>query len=92
MAARAGATASRQARGLLKVLAAAGAMGTLGPVAAVAYGEGIGPATFSALRAGIGAAILGCARRVRTTSRLRAWPGWCPGSERCSGWRWPSTA
>ncbi|MHB8890967.1 MAG: EamA family transporter, partial [Candidatus Limnocylindrales bacterium] len=43
----------------LKVVAAAGAMGTLGPVAALAYGEGIEPATFSALRAGIGAAILG---------------------------------
>lgn len=45
--------------GLLKVLSAAGAMGTLGPVAAVAYGEGIAPPLFSALRAGIGAAILG---------------------------------
>lgn len=59
MAACAGATEGRQARGLLKVMAAAGAMGTLGPVAALAYGEGIEPATFSALRAGIGAAILG---------------------------------
>jgi drug/metabolite transporter (DMT)-like permease len=45
--------------GLLKVLAAAGAMGTLGPIAALAYGEGIGPATFSALRAAVGATILG---------------------------------
>jgi drug/metabolite transporter (DMT)-like permease len=45
--------------GLLKVIAAAAAMGTLGPVAGVAYGEGLDPATFSALRAGIGAAILG---------------------------------
>ena len=45
--------------GLLKVLAAASALGTLGPVAALAYGEGLEPATFSALRAGIGAAILG---------------------------------
>ena len=44
--------------GLPKVLAAAAAMGTLGPVAALAYGEGVGPATFSALRAGLGAAIL----------------------------------
>ncbi len=59
MAACAGAMEGRQARGLLKLMAAAGAMGTLGPVAAVAYGEGIEPATFSALRAGIGAAILG---------------------------------
>ena len=59
MAASAGATEGRQVRGLLKVMAAAGAMGTLGPVAALAYGEGIEPATFSALRAGIGAAILG---------------------------------
>jgi drug/metabolite transporter (DMT)-like permease len=40
------------------VLAAAAAMGTLGPVASLAYAEGVGPATFSALRAGIGAAIL----------------------------------
>jgi len=59
MAASTGTTEGRQVRGLLKVMAAAGAMGTLGPVAALAYGEGIGPATFSALRAGIGAAILG---------------------------------
>lgn len=48
-----------QARGLLKVLAAAAAMGTLGPIAAVAYREGVEPATFSALRAAIGATILG---------------------------------
>ena len=45
--------------GLLKVMSAAAAMGTLGPVAAVAYGEGLEPATFSALRAAVGAAILG---------------------------------
>jgi drug/metabolite transporter (DMT)-like permease len=45
--------------GLLKVVSAAAAMGTLGPIAAVAYGEGLEPATFSALRAAIGAAILG---------------------------------
>jgi drug/metabolite transporter (DMT)-like permease len=49
---------ARRLAGLLKVIAAAAAMGTLGPVAALAYGEGVGPATFSALRAGIGAAIL----------------------------------
>jgi drug/metabolite transporter (DMT)-like permease len=48
----------RRTGGLLRVLAAAAAMGTLGPVAALAYGEGVGPATFSAARAGIGAAIL----------------------------------
>jgi drug/metabolite transporter (DMT)-like permease len=59
MAANPGATEGRQLAGLLKVLAAAAAMGTLGPVAALAYGEGVEPATFSALRAGIGAAILG---------------------------------
>jgi drug/metabolite transporter (DMT)-like permease len=59
MAANPGATEGRQLGGLLKVLAAAAAMGTLGPVAALAYGEGVEPATFSALRAGIGAAILG---------------------------------
>ena len=50
---------AREGIGLLKVLAAAAAMGTLGPVAAVAYGEGMEPATFSALRAALGAAILG---------------------------------
>ncbi len=49
----------RGAGGLLKVLAAAAAMGTLGPVAAVAYTEGVDPATFSALRAAIGMSILG---------------------------------
>jgi drug/metabolite transporter (DMT)-like permease len=59
MAAHPGATEGGQLGGLLRVLAAAAAMGTLGPVAAVAHGEGVGPATFSALRAGIGAAILG---------------------------------
>jgi len=59
MAAHPGATEGRQLGGLLKVLAAASALGTLGPVAALAYGEGVEPATFSALRAGIGAAILG---------------------------------
>jgi drug/metabolite transporter (DMT)-like permease len=59
MAADPGATDDRPVGGLLKVLAAAAAMGTLGPVAALAYGEGVEPATFSALRAGIGAAILG---------------------------------
>jgi drug/metabolite transporter (DMT)-like permease len=58
MAAGAGTAEARQGGGLLKVMAAAAAMGTLGPVAALAYGEGVGPATFSALRAGIGAAIL----------------------------------
>ncbi len=45
--------------GLVKVLAAAAMMGTLGPVAAIAYGAGVAPATFSALRAAIGAAMLG---------------------------------
>jgi drug/metabolite transporter (DMT)-like permease len=59
VAASASPTEGRQGRGLLKVMAAAGAMGTLGPVAALAYGVGVEPATFSALRAGIGAAILG---------------------------------
>ncbi|HEX5147670.1 MAG TPA: DMT family transporter [Candidatus Limnocylindrales bacterium] len=59
MAASPRATEGAQLGGLLKVLAAASALGTLGPVAAMAYDEGIEPATFSALRAGIGAAILG---------------------------------
>ena len=59
MTAHPGATEGRQLGALVKVLAAAAALGTLGPVAALAYGEGVGPATFSALRAAIGAAILG---------------------------------
>ncbi|HSO30817.1 MAG TPA: DMT family transporter [Candidatus Sulfomarinibacteraceae bacterium] len=59
MAAHPGATENRPLGGLLRVLAAAAALGTLGPVAVVAYGRGVEPATFSALRAGIGAAILG---------------------------------
>jgi drug/metabolite transporter (DMT)-like permease len=50
---------ARLGGGLPRVIAAAAAMGTLGPVAGVAYGEGMDPATFSALRAGIGATILG---------------------------------
>lgn len=56
---RPGATDGPQIGGLVRVVAAAAAMGTLGPVAAVAYAEGLQPATLSALRAGIGAAILG---------------------------------
>lgn len=48
-----------QVGGVLRVLAAAAAMGTLGPVSAIAFAEGIEPSTLSALRAGIGAAILG---------------------------------
>jgi len=59
MAANQEATEGRHVGGLLTVLAAAAAMGTLGPVAGVAYREGLEPATLSALRAGIGAAILG---------------------------------
>jgi drug/metabolite transporter (DMT)-like permease len=59
MAAQSGERTTIDVGGLLKVLAAAAALGTLGPVAALAYGEGVEPATFSALRAGIGAAILG---------------------------------
>ncbi len=71
MAPHPGTNARHGSGGLLKVLAAAAALGTLGPVAAVAYGEGVGPATFSALRAGIGAAILGSlllAHRQRSVS------------------------
>ena len=48
----------RRLGGLVRVLAAAGAMGTLGPVAAIAYAEGMSAPTLSALRAAIGAAIL----------------------------------
>jgi drug/metabolite transporter (DMT)-like permease len=74
MATDPGATEGRPGGGLLKVLAAAAAMGTLGPVAALAYGEGVEPATFSALRAGIGAAILGAlvlSRRQPSVSLAR---------------------
>jgi drug/metabolite transporter (DMT)-like permease len=77
MAAHPDAKESRQLGGLLKVLAAAAALGTLGPVAAVAYGEGVEPATFSALRAGIGAAILGglvLSRRQPSVSLARLAP------------------
>jgi drug/metabolite transporter (DMT)-like permease len=77
MAAHPGATEGRQFGGLLKVLAAAAALGTLGPVAALAYGEGVEPATFSALRAGIGAAILGAlvlSRRQPSVSLARLAP------------------
>ena len=59
MSAHRGATEDCQLGGLIKVLTAAAALGTLGPVAALAYGEGVEPATFGALRAGIGASILG---------------------------------
>lgn len=52
-------TDGRRLGGLLRVVAAAGTMGTLGPIAAIAYAEGLQPATLSALRAAIGAAILG---------------------------------
>ena len=48
----------RQWAGVLRVVTAAAAMGTLGPVSARAYAEGIAPPTLSALRAGIGALIL----------------------------------
>lgn len=59
MAAYTGARDGGQVAALVRVMTAAGAMGTLGPVAALAYGEGLQPAGFSALRAGIGAGILG---------------------------------
>ncbi len=59
MATHPGANMPQGSRGMLKVLAAAGALGTLGPVAALAYSQGVGPATFSAIRAGIGATIFG---------------------------------
>ena len=50
---------ARFAGGVVRVLIAAAALGTLGPVSGLAYGTGVEPATFSALRAGIGAALLG---------------------------------
>lgn len=77
MAAHPGATEGRPLGGLLKVLAAAAALGTLGPVAVVAYGQGVEPATLSALRAGIGAAILGAivlSRRQPSVSLARLAP------------------
>ena len=52
-------TDGRDLGGLVRVLSAAGLMGTLGPIAAVAYGEGVSAPLLSALRAAIGAAILG---------------------------------
>jgi drug/metabolite transporter (DMT)-like permease len=50
---------ARLAGGVLRVLIAASALGTLGPVAGLAYDAGAQPATFSALRAAVGAAVLG---------------------------------
>lgn len=58
MGARWGTPERGSAGGLVRVLAAAAAMGTLGPVAGLAYREGLEPATLSALRAVIGAGIL----------------------------------
>jgi drug/metabolite transporter (DMT)-like permease len=62
--------------GLTRVVAAAMAMGTLGPVAAIAYAEGLQPATLSALRATIGAAILGglLLARVLPSASIAALP------------------
>lgn len=66
-----------QRGGLQRVLAAAAAMGTLGPVATIAYAEGLAPATLSALRAGIGAAILGAVvlARLQPSVSLRRLAG-----------------
>lgn len=50
---------ARFAGGVIRVIIAASALGTLGPVSGLAYGAGVEPATFSALRAAIGAALLG---------------------------------
>ncbi len=66
-----GAAGHRLAGGLPRVMAAAAAMGTLGPLAALAYASGVEPATFSALRAGIGAAILGALLVVRLQPSVR---------------------
>ncbi len=44
--------------GVLYVLAAGVALGTLGPVSNVAYGAGMGSPTFAALRATVGALVL----------------------------------
>ncbi len=55
---RPGTTDGRDPGGLLRVLAAGGLMGTLGPIAAIAYAEGLSPPALSGLRAAIGAAIL----------------------------------
>ncbi len=71
MTADATATVPGGSRGLLRVLAAAGALGTLGPVAAVAYGQGVGPATFSAIRAAIGATIFGVLLLARLQPSVR---------------------
>ncbi len=52
-------TDGRELGGLVRVLSAAGLMGTLGPIASVAYSQGVAAPLLSALRAAIGAAILG---------------------------------
>jgi drug/metabolite transporter (DMT)-like permease len=72
----AGAEPRRLGGGVLRVLVAASALGTLGPVSGLAYGVGVEPATFSALRAGIGAAVLGLVLVLgrQPAVRLRALP------------------
>lgn len=69
-------TDGRDTGGLLRVLSAAGLMGTLGPIAAIAYGEGLSAPTLSALRAAIGGAILGglVLSRRQPSVRLRGLP------------------
>jgi DME family drug/metabolite transporter len=54
----AGAGLSSYGTGVLYVLAAGTALGTLGPVSNVAYGAGMGSPTFAALRATVGALVL----------------------------------
>jgi drug/metabolite transporter (DMT)-like permease len=53
-----GAGLSSYGTGVLYVLAAGIALGTLGPVSNVAYGAGMGSPTFAALRATVGALVL----------------------------------
>ncbi len=62
---------ARYAGGVIRVLVAAVALGTLGPVAGLAYSAGVEPATMSALRAGIGAAVLGLLLVTRRLPSVR---------------------
>jgi len=57
-AARTGVGLSSYGTGVIYVLAAGVAFGTLGPVSNVAYGAGMGSPTFAALRATVGALVL----------------------------------
>jgi drug/metabolite transporter (DMT)-like permease len=73
---RPAAPGGRDVGGLIRVVSAAGLMGTLGPIAAVAYAEGLSPPLLSALRAAIGGILLGLllVARQQAFVDLRALP------------------